>query len=40
MGMRLLEMKKAKILSISEKTNSGLMTRHMEMPEAFMATNS
>ena len=40
MGMRLLEMKKAKMLVITENTNSGRITFHIEMPEAFMATNS
>ena len=39
-GMRLFEMKKAKTLSIREKSNNGRIERHMEMPEAFMATNS
>ena len=40
MGMRLLEMKKANTLVINEKTNKGRITLHIEMPEAFMATNS
>ena len=40
MGMRLLEMKKAMTLSISEKYSMGRIERHIEMPEAFMATSS
>ena len=40
MGMRLFEMKKARMLVITENSNKGRITFHMEMPEAFMATNS
>ena len=32
--------RKANTLSIKEKSNHGRIERHMEMPEAFMATNS
>ena len=39
-GIRLLEMKNANTLRINAKLNNGRMARHMEIPEAFMATNS
>ena len=39
-GMMLLDIKKANTLIIREKFNKGRITFHIEMPEAFMATNS
>ncbi len=39
-GIKSLEMMKAKPLSMKEKITRGRITFHMEMPEAFMATNS